>query len=400
MAKNSADYLTAILSLIHDPRFVQFEAEQTAPTIFNAVGRTHTETWHSALLGWLLDPIASHQLGVYPLQRFLLLLANNQVTNHAAAFDLQWLLTFVKLAEANVRPNERDPNEVRVNDTGRFDVFIDRLKFETDLPPPWKEVQILVEMKVGAAIDIGQCTRYMAHIYRLMQQGIFTIPVYLAPSHAFVKDTASLLGDDRWIRIDFQDLYEEVIEPCLHAPTVSPFGLTMLNEYVKTLRYRLKGGSPLIITQRDQDLVRQLFAQHESAITMLYQILSEQFTSDSADLAEKKSPIQALSAGTQPVKITIQIEQTIFQAKSMRDLYQQVLGYLDQHELLATLPLPIASGSKRYLLATEPIHPTGNAFILPARYRDYYMEANKSRDGGLNDLGKLLGFCGLHFAVL
>lgn len=326
-----------------------------------------------------------------------MLLANNQVTNHSAAFDLQWLLTFVKLAEVNVRPNEREPSEVSVNDTGRFDVFIDRLKFETDLPPPWKEIQILVEMKVGAAIDQGQCARYMAHIDRLMQQGIFTIPVYLAPNHAFAKDTTALLGDDRWIPIPFQDLYDEVIEPCLHSPTVSPFGLTMLNEYVKTLRYRLKGGSPLIITQRDQELVRQLFAQHEPAITMLYQILSEQFAND---LAEKKSPIQALTAGTQPVKFAIRIEETTFQAKSMRDLYEQVLHYLDQHGLLAPLPLPIASGSKRYLLATQPVHPAGNAFILPAQYGTYYMEANKSRDGGLNDLGKLLRLCELHFEVL
>ncbi len=393
MAKKNNDHVAAILELLHDPNFVQFEAEQTAPTIFNAVGRTHTETWHSALLGWLLDPKASHNLKNYPLQRFLLLMANNQVTSHPAAFDLRWLLTFVQLDEANVRPNEREPSEVRVKDTGRFDVFIDTLRFNGDLPSPWQEVQILIEMKVGAVIDQGQCARYIQHIEHQMQQQILTIPVYLAPSKAFVKDTASLLGDDRWIPIHFQDLYDEVIEPCLQSPNISPFGATVLNEYVKTLRYRLKGGSPLIINQRDKELVWQLFNDHQAAVTMFYQILADQ-------LDDQKSPIQPLNATNTTAKFAIRIDQTVFQAKSMRDLYQQALQYLDQRGLLEHLPLPIASGSKRYLLANQPIHQAGNEFILPANYRDYYMEANKSHDGGLKDLGKLLSLCGLRFEVL
>ncbi len=68
-----SDRRSEILELVHDPRFIDFELLQEAPSIFNAVGRTHTETWHSALLGWLLDPSSSHSLGVFPLKRFLLL---------------------------------------------------------------------------------------------------------------------------------------------------------------------------------------------------------------------------------------------------------------------------------------------------------------------------------------
>ena len=67
-------FLHRLLTLIHDPQFIVFETQQNPPSIFNAVGRTYTETWHSALLGWLLNPKSSHGLGSFPLSRFLLLL--------------------------------------------------------------------------------------------------------------------------------------------------------------------------------------------------------------------------------------------------------------------------------------------------------------------------------------
>ncbi|MBV9852722.1 MAG: PD-(D/E)XK nuclease family protein, partial [Armatimonadetes bacterium] len=82
------DALNSILWLLHDPLFVDFELQQEAPSVFRAVGRTHTETWHSALLGWLLNPGSSHDLGLFPLQRFILLIKNqNQAATHGIDLD-------------------------------------------------------------------------------------------------------------------------------------------------------------------------------------------------------------------------------------------------------------------------------------------------------------------------
>src|SRR6059058_3853009 len=103
----TSNSLHDILALIHDPTFVAFEIEQEAPSIFNAVGRTHTETWHSALLGWLLDPQGSHGLGAFPLTRLLLLLKLRDTLAPATrGVDFNELLVTADIAAARVRPNE------------------------------------------------------------------------------------------------------------------------------------------------------------------------------------------------------------------------------------------------------------------------------------------------------
>ena len=68
-------FLHRILSLIHDPQFIAFETQQNPPSIFNAVGRTYTETWHSAAVRVVTQPEKQPMgLGTFPLSRFLLLL--------------------------------------------------------------------------------------------------------------------------------------------------------------------------------------------------------------------------------------------------------------------------------------------------------------------------------------
>lgn len=68
-----------LASLVADAGFQRLSALQGQPNIFRAIGRTHTETWHSAFLGWLLDPKGSHQLGTFPLRRFLAMVAQSHI---------------------------------------------------------------------------------------------------------------------------------------------------------------------------------------------------------------------------------------------------------------------------------------------------------------------------------
>src|SRR5947209_5566009 len=151
------DRLSQILALIHDPQFAEFELEQEAPSIFNAVGRTHTETWHSALLGWLLDPNSSHQLGSFPLTRLILLLGiQDTLKVEERGVDLNELLAKGDFSKTRVRPNEREPIEVTVGRV-RFDVFADNITLES-----YKEIQVIIEAKVKAPIKHAQCQEYIS----------------------------------------------------------------------------------------------------------------------------------------------------------------------------------------------------------------------------------------------
>ena len=60
-------------TLITDPRFQELKFRQERTNVFTIVGQTHTEHWHSAFLGWLLDAHSSLRLGHFPLARLLTL---------------------------------------------------------------------------------------------------------------------------------------------------------------------------------------------------------------------------------------------------------------------------------------------------------------------------------------
>jgi PD-(D/E)XK nuclease superfamily protein len=173
----SGEPLSLVLGLLHDPKFLQFESELEEPNVFHVVGRTFTETWHSTLLGWLFHPQSSHGLGDYPLKRLILLSSNeSELSAHEWGIDLDRLLVQGDFLQATAKPNEQEPKEISVENVGRFGVFIEKI-----LLSPWKEIRVLVETKIKDAIKIEQCNRYISYIEKNKQEGIFTIPVFIAP---------------------------------------------------------------------------------------------------------------------------------------------------------------------------------------------------------------------------
>jgi len=380
--------LNAIFSLLQNPLFVEFELSQEAPSIFRAVGRTHTEAWHSALFGWLLNPTSSHDLDSFPIMRLLLLLKTQpQATSH----DIDWdgLLATGDFSNTRARPNEKDILEVSVKSVGRFDVFVDGISLD-----PYKSVQVLIEMKVKAQIDPQQCNKYINYIAGEKANGNFILPVFVAPAKQLLGDPLSTFGSDQWMALTYQEIYDEVIEPCLQHQRLSEFGRYTLQEYVKTLKSREQGAEPLATTKREREIVDALFEKHSTAIQALYEILSE-----------RNTKFTALPLSTAKDSIAVKIREkdgttTTITAPSIAILYAKGLKFLDDNGHLNSLQVPIESGPKRYLLATEPVDQQGNPMLNPAHYRgntgsDYYMEANKSHDGGLRDLAKLLQVCGL-----
>ncbi len=105
----------------------------------------------------------------------------------------------------------------------------------------------------------------------------------------------------------------------------------------------------------------------------------------------------SLRGGLNKKPLAINITGQMFIAKTIPDLYRQVLIFLHDNGFLQTLSLPIATGSRRYLLAKEPKHQGGNQFRMDVEYKGYHMEAHKNRTTAMLDLGKLLKLCALSF---
>ena len=81
----------------------------------------------------------------------------------------------------------------------------------------------------------------------------------------------------------------------------------------------------------------------------------------------------------------VEIGEKRFNVGSLADLYSQVLSFLDENGQLDRLKpyLPIATSTKRYLIANKPLHPNGKGFIRPVEYRGYFMESHKDYKNGI-----------------
>lgn len=86
-------------------------------------------------------------------------------------------------------------------------------------------------------------------------------------------------------------------------------------------------------------------------------------------------------------------------ARHNPDLFFQVLKMLVERGALDGLELPIASGRKRNLLSSSPVHKDGSPFLAPVEFGGYYMESHSSRDQGMRMLRALLGELGIESSV-
>jgi hypothetical protein len=96
---------------------------------------------------------------------------------------------------------------------------------------------------------------------------------------------------------------------------------------------------------------------------------------------------------------TVKLAGEILQVDSVRDLFEHVLRYLVKHGKRDQLDrlLPYKTSAQRYLIADQPVHPSGKPFYVPVNHGGLSMEAHKSYDTAMKDLTEFLGVLGVPF---
>lgn len=108
--------------------------------------------------------------------------------------------------------------------------------------------------------------------------------------------------------------------------------------------------------------------------------------------------MQAAAAYSKKRKLFIvSIDGQSFEAKNIPQLYKAVLQYLVNRGKLENVSVPVASGGKRYILAKEPVHPSGKPFLSPVAYKGFFMEAHNNRGAAIAQLEKLIKSVGCTF---
>lgn len=362
----------SLLELVADERFIQIESLSSRPNLFKIVARTHTETWHSMFLGWLLDPSGSHGLGEFSLKRLLVALANpvlqeddltktNKISKIAAIGDL---------CNASVTPNEDNQKEKNCS-AGRIDVFVRGITCKGE-----EDTVLLIEQKVNAPISKEQCRKYADWLYENYPNEN-KILLILAPNDRLGATIEDTIGDNRWNAIDYQTLHDKVLVPVINSPDLSRLTLPLIIQYIDALRVP-SNGRKLAVTEEEKELALELYEKHKEAFEAIFFAIS-----DTVDIGVHAEAPERLT-------LKVEIQDELIEGKTVPDFYEKVLKYLVDNELVTSENVPFETGTKRYLIASSPIHQTDQPFRAPIDYGGFFMETNKGKPQAVKDLMRFL----------
>lgn len=141
-----------------------------------------------------------------------------------------------------------------------------------------------------------------------------------------------------------------------------------------------KRGDEIELTEEDEEILDRVWEQ--IGIEMK---LDKRINTSSPRETKKRQPIR------------VKIQDKVFEGAGVPDLFYQALVYLEENDYLKSIELPVATGQKRFLLSTKPIHPSGKEFFKPVEYKGFYMETNMSHQTAVAQLKKLVESCELKF---
>lgn len=379
-----------LLQLISEPGFVRLEHVLREPNIFQIVGRTHYERWHSCFWGWLFDPDGSHLTFSYPLFRLMLLLQERQ--NHGVVLHNEKLfacLATAQFEDVRVAPNEHDSTETSVNGIGRFDIF---LSAQTkDILGSSRRLNVLFEIKIDSPVNLEQAKRYADWLHAKHPDDI-NLLVYFLPDAD--EQTVQALGELNWLCVSYQALHDKLLLPLLEHPSLNGLTAPFLVQYVKNLKFRHRGVK-MAITEEERKIALALYEKYSDIFDTIYESL----------LAEKAIDYSIAEVtggkGRESGRIGVYVNGKLFVGDMVRGLFEKILKYLADNELLVKLPLPWGIGQKRYILTNAPAaqHPNGRDFFVPVKYKDYTMESHYSRERSLKVLADLCGALEIDFSV-
>jgi hypothetical protein len=98
----------------------------------------------------------------------------------------------------------------------------------------------------------------------------------------------------------------------------------------------------------------------------------------------------------------VRVDDHTIVADSVPDLFDQALHYVAEvgkWDCLVSLA-PYKTSAQRYLIASDPVHPSGKPFFVPIKHRGIHMETHKNYATALTQLERLLAKCGIDMTYL
>jgi len=431
-----------LYELTMDKDFVALKFLIDRPNVFHVVGATHLETWHSRFLSWLLDPTERHMLGYYPFQRFLMALAESADENIDDITDLAMLNVNQfrnpeVIAEKDINKLEIDEQETieeteKNDDKGRLDVFFKVNMVDEKESNKEKKLILAVEQKVYARVDMKQCDKYLRKFEETYKDETFLL-VGLVPKSQIKESNEATFGSSKWIGMDYQQLVDIVLMPCLENPDLNMYAKPIIQQYLDALRMPYKNKREKLATiEEERILVRSMYERFEDVFQAITKISHEEESvdrnyvktvvtetygdvfrtirwilneeNDVEEIWNFSTPFQRSVFKTwdeYKVIVTHEGKETVIRENNVPELLKKTLLWIEQQNLpLRELieegfVLGSSNRGKRYAMAFQPVHKNRESFVSIHTYESmitgetYYLETKISPETAMRTMAKL-----------
>lgn len=257
-----------INQLFNSPEWNALRSYYAQSTLFNVLHIERKETIHSAFIAWLLNPLASHNLGTRPIEALLRYYAakskstsvdHNKFCNQLLTSAYQLKVVAGPVCEKTTGSLKND------SDKDRMDIWAE-LHFTFD-DQSEITVPLIIENKVYSAEGDNQTIRYAT---AMDERGSSFIGLFLTPMGEEAQEL-------RFQAISYQDLLDYVIQPMLSDLTGT--AQMWVEEYIRTLSFTPCGNAALAVSAKETELAQKLYKLDKDLINAIF---ATQFTEDDA----------------------------------------------------------------------------------------------------------------------
>ena len=219
-----------IIKFKNDPDFQKLENFYYSKSFSEILGVSRREISHSGFLAWLLGNLESHNLGEFPIKKFLdiiLKFSNDTLKNKHTNLFNSFVTENYTIERLFIK------SEYSIKNVGRLDIYIELTLL---IDGKSKNIKLIIENKVESKENNDQTNNYFNHFNPSENDDNIVIYVYLTPISTLelIELTEPECYCKAFIQINYQSIVDYLIEPVLNQ-NISTRTQNILTEYLKSL---------------------------------------------------------------------------------------------------------------------------------------------------------------------
>lgn len=218
-----------IIKFKNDPDSQKLESFYYSKSFSEILRVSRREISHSSFIGWLLNKAESHNLGDFPIRKFIdiiLKFSDDKLKSNTSIYN-SFVTEDYDIERVNVE------REKAIKKVGRLDIYVELTLLISDKK---QNVKLIIENKVESKENNDQTNSYYNYYNSISRENEIVIYIYLTPISTLelIELEEPECNCKEFIQINYQSIVDYLIEPAL-AQNISDQTRNILKEYLKSL---------------------------------------------------------------------------------------------------------------------------------------------------------------------